>query len=185
MKPSITFALNDVFKDSNDDMDAFWAVLLDNFKFAVDNFKWPRAQHPERVIVDLRPFFEYNNVYDLLRKDDEDIRLVIQETGPHSGMTLKMAEEMKGIFPKSPWFIQRQPKMGNWKEKMPLQNTFIFPWPVGDGSHCMWGDTRQADGIVHIVQKVRPTERGLTPSPVDFNQWEPAPIGVNTNLWGS
>lgn len=175
MKPSIAFALNDVFKDSNDDLDAFWALLLDHFEFAVSKGAWPRAQHPERIIVDLRPFFECNNVYDLLRKDDEDIRLVIQETGPHSGMTLKLTEEVKGIFPKSPWFIQRQPKMGNWKNPqgtwkniIALQDTFIFPWPAGDGSHCMWGDTRQPDGVVHVVDKLRADKHNLTPNPMNF-----------------
>lgn len=163
MKPSITFALNDLFKESNGDPDNFWFAVHGQFKFVEARGEWPLIQRSGHILNELRPFFECNNVYDLLRKDDEDIRLVLQERKSYSGMTLKLTDEVKGIFPKPSWFVQRQPKQGNWKENMPLQNTFIFPWPAGDGSHCMWGDTRQADGIVHIVQKIRPTERGLTP----------------------
>lgn len=170
MKPSITFALNDLFKESNGDPDNFWFAVHGQFKFVEARGEWPLIQRSGHILNELRPFFECNHVYDLLRKDDEDIRLVIQETGPYSGMTLKMTEEVKGIFPKSPWFIQRQPKMGNWKNPrgtwkniIALQGTFIFPWPAGDGSHCMWRDTRQPDGVVHVVQKIKPTERGLTP----------------------
>lgn len=163
MKPSITFALNNMFNDNDGDLESFWSLLLEHFEFAVSNVAWPKTQHPERVIVDLRPFFECNGIYDLLREDKEDIRLVLQDRGLHSGMTLKLTDEVKGIFPKSPWFIQRQPKMGNWKGLMPLQNTSIFVWPTEEDPHCMWGDTRQADGIVHVVHKIKPTERGLTP----------------------
>lgn len=161
-KPSITFALNDLFKENNNDLDGFWAALLGQFEFVVTQCAWPRPQHPERVIMDLRPFFECNNVYDLLREDDEDIRLVIQETGPYSGMTLKMTDQVKGIFPKSSWFIQRQPKLGQWKNPVPLQNTAVFHFPNGE----FWGFTRQPDGAVVVAERIVLDERDLVPQPI-------------------
>lgn len=168
MKPSITFALNDIFKDSDGDAESFWSLLLYHFKFAEAEGKWPLIQRSSHVIGELHPFFKLNGIYALLLNDEEDIRLVLQERKPYSGMTLKLTDEVKGIFPKPSWFVQCQPKMGNWKEKMPLQNTFIFPWPTGDGSHCMWGDTRQPDGVVHVVDKIRPDKSDLNPNPMNF-----------------
>lgn len=163
MKPSITFALNDLFKGSNGDPDNFWFAVHGQFKFVEARGEWPLIQRSGHILNELRPFFECNNVYDLLRKDDEDIRLVLQERKPYSGMTLKLTGEVRGIFPKASWFVQRQPKLTDRKGLMPLQNTFIFVWPTEDDAHCIWGDTRQADGIVHVVHKIKPTERGLTP----------------------
>lgn len=170
MKSSITFALNDLFKESNGDPDNFWFAVHGQFKFVETADKWPLIQRSGHVIQELRPFFECNNVYDLLRKDDEDIRLVLQERKPYSGMTLKMNDEVKAIFPKASWFIQRQPKRDNWEKKklVPLQDTFVFAWPAGDGSHCMWGDTRQPDGIVHVVDKLRADKCDLNPNPIRF-----------------
>lgn len=184
MKVNITFPLNKLFKD-NPIKDNFWVDLLQAFVARSVSEDWPLPYRPVHLIGELQAFFKTNSIFELLQDDKEDICLVLQERPGYSMSTFQVVIGTDVMVPKSYWFIQRTVKPAVWKSDSPvktgtwdsrlpmdfshLQNTHVFAWPADDGSLCLWTDTKQVDGVVHLVEKFKVPERGLTPTPMNFN----------------
>ena len=174
MSKRLSFVVNDLFKEHKN-LDNFWVALYQKFKMHGFHEGWPLIQRAEHVIDELRNFFEHNGIYDLLRKDEEIIEVVLQERTPYSGTTFKLADDLKVMVPKSSWFIQRAPKArpgyylaeNSWVEYNTLQNVRVFAYPNKDGEGQLWTDTYQPNGV-NIVERLKITSRDLTPSPVKF-----------------
>jgi len=183
MNPSITFPLNELFKN-NPDQDTFWTVLLQGFVQQSLRADWPLPYRPVHLIGELQSFFKTNGVFDTLTADKKNIRLVLQERPAYSMVTFKLTDEVNAMVPKSYWFLQIEPKPGEWKSRLPMdtgewnsvspngfprQDTRLFAGSDPQGSLCLWGDTPQPDGVVHVVERVHLPEDGSDPVPITFS----------------
>lgn len=173
MKANIPFPLNKLFKD-NPGKDNFWAALMQAFTAQSFTEDWPLPYRPVHLIGELQAFFKTNGIFELLQDDKEDICLVLQERPGYSMSTFQVVIGTDVMVPKSYWFIQRTVKPGDWNSRspttgIPLQNTSVFPWQNSNGSFCMWGDTLQPDGVIHIVEIMELPEGGHIPQPITFS----------------
>lgn len=158
------------------DLDKAWDLILDGLVANLEAGKWQGDVSPSALAQELRAYFECNSVYDVMRLGNEAVFIKLERASRYATATLRPRMGVRELIPRKAWSIELVDKdllvgvvSGEAAEKsLPLQNTFAFPYPDKNKVGQLWGITKQPDGIVHVVERIKPAAHDLTPTPISL-----------------